>query len=236
MSALSTLYTLIGQNINDPDHDEVGTGAGSVMLGWINLVLDDTAKLTDCLQVTDTLTGNGSVESFAVTGLSEVTDAYDLWRILSVTDLTNGIVYIPVDRSDYYGYWISLITNSAGGNYVWNLYGYDASRKVYILPIVANLTEITLDFSKKHPTLLDTKESDTPLGILNEYDNLVIHGVSTIYYASAGNMERAQYEFARYSDWMKRLSSEVGTNPEIEPSMSSLYRYIGKTMKELKES
>ena len=62
MSTIATLDTLIAQRINDPNHDEVAavSVAGSDMLRWINRVLDDAAKLTDCLQTTGTIVGSGA--------------------------------------------------------------------------------------------------------------------------------------------------------------------------------
>ena len=60
-------------------------------------------------------------------------------------------------------------------------------------------------------------------------------GVSAIYYQANGDLEKYQMAFGEYFDWIKRLAGDVGTNPELLPEMSSLYRFIASQMKELRE-
>jgi hypothetical protein len=225
MSSTTLLYTDISRRILDPNNDEVSIGAGSVMLGWINDILDEAAKLTDCLQSSGTVTGTGSAENFVVSGLT------NMWRILSVTDKTNGIVYLPIERRDWQGFRNSAKVNSVGGQYGWGLFGYGASRKIDILPIVANNVVITIEHSETHATLTT---GQSPSGILNDHDSLVIEGVAAIYYGTTGDTEKYQQAFSNYVDWVQRLGREVGTNPEIKPEMSSLYRFIGEKMTELR--
>ena len=66
------------------------------------------------------------------------------------------------------------------------------------------------------------------------YDALIVAGVARLYFEASGDETRSQTAFSEYIDWVQRLAKEVGTNPEILPEMSSLYRFIGSKMKELK--
>ena len=324
MADLTRFETLIGQAINDPSHDEVGTGAGSVMLDWINRVLNDATKITDCLQTTVAVTGTGAAESFTlptggvsyieildyaalagcvivvtvngnittitegvggdwaiggtntatatnlttvlnsdVTGITATSSgavvtvtadatytlnsltadslATDLfidnslvWHVINVVNPTSGIIYEPVPRDEYQDLRASIITNSVGGQYVYNVFGYGTQRKVFLIPFVALAADIDIDVSITHPVMVYVDGTEKPLGLLNEYDDLVIRGVTTIYYGINGDFERAQMEFAQYMDNMKRLAIEIGTNPVILPELSSLYQFINSKMKELR--
>lgn len=227
MSTVSALYSQIGDAINDPDGVEVDTGADSTMLRWINQVVHDAAILTDCLQNSGTVTGDGSAETHDISAYSPT-----LWRMLSVTDKTKGIVYLPVKRREYQGFRNSIVVNGISDMYVYNVFGQSEATQVYILPIVADITAITLEYSEIPATLLT---SDTPPGILGNYDRLIVSGVSAIYYQTNGDFEKYQTAFGEYFDWIKRLAGDVGTNPELLPEMSSLYRFIASQMKELRE-
>ena len=311
MSSFTDLGTLIGQRINDPNHNEIGVGANSVMEAFTNRVLDDASKLTDCLQHSGVVTGDGTVESFSlptgnvsyieildysdlalsvitvtingtaytqtegtdwnrgasntaaatslaaalngesgiiassngvvitvtadttktINSLSTTESATDIvidnakvWHILSVTDKTNGLVYLPADRREWQGIRNAIIVNSVTGMYYYNLFGYGSGRLLHILPKVANNTNVTLEFSTTHPKMIYVDGTERPLGLLDEYDPLVIAGVAKIYYDANGDIERADQEFQQYIMEVNRLNREIGINPEIKPEMSSLYR------------
>ncbi len=219
MSTFNELYTLIGNRIGDPDHDEVDTGDASTMMSWINVVLSDITMLTDCLQKSGTITGDGAAESFVATLLP------NLLHIISVTDKVNERVYLPVKRSEYQGY-RNLLTPVLGGLYVYSLFGYSAlGRKIYFLPVVPLAIDITVEYSETHTVIVDSTHS--PAGILDQYDSMIVSGVERMYWNSSGDSERSQMAFDEYMGWVGRLAKELGINPEVEPEMSMLWR--GKT-------
>lgn len=232
MATLATLTTLIQQEIQDPNADEVTIGASSVMVSWINRVLADASKITDCLQNTGSVTGNGTLEAQV---LPTPTTGSTLWRILSATDRVNGIIYLPCTRREYQAFYGSIVTRSAGGGYYYNLFGFGTARKLNILPIVANNVVITVEFSETHPTLVYSAGTETPSGLLGNYDELVIDGVCAIYYGTTGDERRHMVYFTKYMDQCKRLASEVGTNPEIKPEMSSLYRTVFTAIRDARQ-
>lgn len=286
MSDLSTLSSLIGQQINDPNNKEVGTGAGSLMVDWINRILDDTAKLTDCLQHKVKITGTGSLESFplptggisyltvllfgtaetentaititidgtattltedsewqagasnteaaaslasalnGVTGVSASSsgavitvivddgtsidlltsssaqtvikiDNSAVWRIINVVDRTNNRIYLPISRRDYQAAYLSIQGFQVSVEYYYNIFGFGSDRDIYILPIVTNNLVIDMDVSTSHLKMVYVDGTETPLGLLNEYDALVIAGVSAIYYGTNGDETRGQFEFQK---------------------------------------
>lgn len=234
MATVSVLSQRILQAINDPNSDEVAAAsaaAGNDMMLWINRVCYDVSILTDCLQNTGTITGNGTLEAQV---LPTPTSGTTYWRTLSVTDRTNGIKYMAIPREQYQDHYIAIVKNSASGLYVYNLFGYGSNRKMHVLPILGNGTALTVEFSETHPTITYSAGTETPSGILAQYDTLIIEGVKTLYFQSCNDETNAQISFAAYMDWVKRLASEVGTNPVIDPEMSSLYRFIYKAMKEVK--
>ena len=77
MSSVSSLFTLFGYEIGDPNADEIAspTGATSQFIVWLNYVVQDICRLTDCLQGSMIVTGNGSSESFAIptSGIAYIT-------------------------------------------------------------------------------------------------------------------------------------------------------------------
>jgi len=215
-ATVANLYTYIGDRINDPSGTEVDTGAASTMLEWINRVVGEAAQLTDCLQSSGTVTGDGTAEDFVVSGLT------NMWRVISVTDKTNGIVYHPLDRSAYQSIRNSIVIDGVTGQYYYSVFGYDAAnQKISLLPVVENSVNITIEHSEIPETLLTT---DTPPGLLAYYSELIVAGVAKIYFDASGDAERAEQEFQQYIMWINRLNKEVGINPEIKPEMSSLYR------------
>jgi len=330
MSSVATIATRVGYRIGDAGNTELPlpTDSTSITLAWMQEVVDDAAKLTDCLQgsatiavekiitvvnyawagaspiagctititrttngasvgdegtgvgkewdaVTsnnitatnittwlNTLTGVGAFSSGAVVYVYGISDSISaltttcgtsgltiaaatvggesvpvsvftrLWRILSLTDRANEIVYLPVERRAYQGFYNNIVGNSIGGMYVYNLFGFDSGRQLYVLPILVVGNTLTLEYSQRPATIL---WNDTALpGLFDWYDNLVIEGIVAMYWAATGDFERYQHAFASYMDWVGKLAQEVGTNPVIKPEMSSLYRYITKAMKEVK--
>jgi hypothetical protein len=232
MSALSTLYTQIGIRINDPVTNSPATGDGDEVLAsqkltWINEVIRDTAMLTDCIQKSSTVTGTGSAETYDIS--SKPTANATFWRMLSVSDQTNGIIYLPVKRRDYQAAYKSIVTNSVAGEFIYSDF-LKADSRLYILPIVSNAVAITIEFSEL-PAILG--DGDALPGIFNDYDSLIVAGVARLYFEAAGDEVRSQQIFSEYIDWVQRLAKEIGVNPEILPEMSSLYRFIGSKMKEL---
>jgi len=230
MSSVASLATLIGLRISDPNHDELAapTGATSPMLLWINMVVKEAVMLTDCLQAIDltNVKGDGSADGLAITNLTRP------YHVQSVADRTNKRVYRPVTREEYSGYYNSIVGNSTDGQYVWNLFGYDATQKIYALPIVANNQALAVEYSQFHDTVLF--DDTSLLGLLDDMDQLIVEGVAVIYFGSMGDFENARMAFDGYMTWINKLAKEVGINPVINPEMSSLYRFIGKTMKDLK--
>ncbi len=232
MSALVNLYRDIGREIGDPSNTKV---LSTELLVLINRVLDDATLLTDCLQETNTLAGTGSAFSFGTQGGAGELPA-DVWRIITVADLANGYIYRPIKRREYPAAYISLVTNSIVGEYVYSMFGVDANRKIYVLPTPANSTTITVEHSVIHATVTDAGSgTETPAGRLDDYDRLIITGVASLHYASEDNYEKAERYADEYWSWVERLNNEVGVNPIISPEASALHKHISKTMKELRD-
>ncbi len=202
-------------------------------------MLDDAAKMTDCLQKAGTLTGTGAAESFLLNTTSlGITSNASLWHILNVSNPTTGVIYIPVlDRQEYQGYRNQIVTNSLSTSfYIYNIFGYGtaSNRKIYLLPYAPSGTNnITVEYSETHPAITYTTGTETPSGLLNDYDALVIEGVAALYFQYVNDEENEREAFARYMDWVQRLGSEVGVTKPIQPQTSALFRFIGKTMKDL---
>lgn len=244
MATIANLDTMIAQAINDPNHDEVAavSVAGSDMLRWINQICYDASILTDCLQFTGTITADATPteESFALPAATAASGQYGTvtpstyWRTLNIIDRTNGRKYLPIPRDQYQDYYVAIISNGASGLYVYNIFGYGSSRKIYILPILTG--SVTVEFSETHPDIAYSAGTETPRGILNQYDRLIVEGVKCLYYQSEDDEQQAQIAFTIYMDWIKRLTQEVGTNPSIDPEMSSIYRQFYKAIKAVKES
>ena len=235
MSSLATLYTQIGLRINDPVTNSPATGDGDEVLAaqklvWINQVLQDTALLTDCLQKTGTVAGGGT-ETNIIADL--VSSGATFSRILSVTDRTNGRIYQPITRREYQAAHKSIVTNSASGEFVYSDF-LKVNARLQVLPLPSGT--LTVEFSELPATIVDASvdAAETLPGILNLYDSLIVSGVARLYFEASGDETRSQTAFSEYIDWVQRLAKEVGTNPEILPEMSSLYRFIGSKMKELK--
>ena len=208
------LYGLIGKRIGDPNHDEVPTT--TTMLGWINVVNNDAAILTDCFQASGSITGAANAESYSVSTLT------GLIRILDVVDKTSGISYRPVSRTEYHGYRNNIVGNSLSGVYVYNLFGYDAAgRKIYILPTVVTDAVVTIEYSLVEDAIADTA---APQGLLANYAEIFIEGVAAIYFDASGDSQEADKAFGKYMMWINKLNGEVGINPSIKPEASLLWR------------
>jgi len=219
MSNLTTLYALIGDEIYDPGNVEVATGAASRMLRWINVVAKEAARLTDCLQTSDTFAGDSSAESFVVSALTRY------WHTLNIIDKANDNQYEPVTREEYLDARGNIVVNSIGSRFIYNVFGYDATQKVYILPVVATGSTITIEHSQLHSDVTDAGSgAELLLGQLNEEDPLIIKGVASLYWYAVGELERAQEAFQVYFARVQSLAREVGINPQIAPEMSQLYR------------
>lgn len=236
MATLDTLYTQIGLKINDPVTDSPANGDGDEVtaaqkLVWINQVLQDVALLTDCLQYTGTIAG-GSTETNDISNMPSSGATFS--RILSVTDRDNGIIYQPITRREYQAAHKSIVTNSAAGEFVYSDF-LKVNARLQVLPLPAGT--LTVEFSELPATVTDAGSgAETLPGILNLYDALVVAGVARLYFESGDDSARSQQAFSEYIDWVQRLAKEIGTNPEILPEMSSLYRFIGSKMKELKNA
>jgi len=230
MSSVASLATLIGLRIGDPNGDELiaPTGATDPMLLWIDMVVKDAAMMTDCLQVIDLTNVVGDATSDGLS-MATLTRPY---HILSVSDRTSKVVYRSVNREDYQGYYNQIVGGSTAGMYVWNLFGYDTNQKLYVLPIVANAQALAVEYSQFAETV--AFNDDAMPGLLDDMDSLIVEGVATIYFHSEGDTENARTSFDNYIVWVKKLGAEIGVNPVINPEMSSLYRFIGEKMKELK--
>lgn len=239
MATVATLSTRILQEINDPNGVELAAAsaaAGNEMMSWINQVCYDVSILTDCLQFTGTIAADATPTEESFT-LPSANSGCTYWRTLNVIDRSNGRKYLPIPRDQYQDHYIAIVNNSASGLYVYNIFGYGSARRIYILPILSpNGTTLTIEFSETHPTITYSAGTETPSGILNQYDRAIIEGVKTIYYQASYDNEKAQQSFAIYMDWIKRIAQEVGTNPSIDPEMSSLYRQFYKAIKAVKES
>lgn len=322
MSSVANLFTLFGYEIGDPNANEIASPSGSTsqFIVWLNYVVQDIAKLTDCFQSSVTVTGDASSESFAVptSGIAYITilDWSDLntenatvtvtvngtatiltedgspgwnsatsnevsatnlaaaieavtgltasasgavvtvradndssyalenvvtstatsnmtislgqvWRVIRVVDKTNKRVYRMVSRAEYQGYRNNIIGNSLSDVYVCNVFGYDANRKIYLLPLVANSTAITIETSCYPPTIVYTATSMP--GLLNQNDSILLKGLASLYWSAVGDTAHAESVFKEYFERTKMLAMEVGINPEIKPEMSSLWRGNGNS-------
>ena len=224
MSSVATLYTRIGRRIGDPNADEVATGAGSVMLDWINIVYNDVALLTDCFQQSDTVTGDATAESFVLTptALTNLSADETLIRVINVVNKTSGITYRSVSVAEWHGWRNQIVVNSLSGVYVFTVFGYgDTGRAIHILPVVANTATVTLEYSFTETALAT---DGTPAGLLANYDEIFIEGIASIYFDASGNYEESKMAFDKYMMWVNKLNKEVGINPVIKPELSSLWR------------
>lgn len=315
MSSVASLLSLFGYEVGDPNKDEIAspTGSTSQFIVWLNLVVQDIARLTDCFQTSLTvIPSDSSTEAFAipisgigyitiidyvaiaaanstvtvtvngvatiktadtdwmavtsnavtatnlaaaleaVTGLtasasgSVVTVRADsdsiyaleniatsgvatlltvtcaqIWRIIRVTDKTNKRIYRSVTRNEYQGYYNNIVGNSLADVYVYNVFGYGANRKIYILPIVATASVITIEASV-YPARILYNATVMP-GILNNDDNILVKGLASLYWNAAGDNDRASNAFKEYFERLKRLASDVGINPVLKPEVSTLY-------------
>ena len=210
-------------------------------LVYVYGVSDTVSTITSTANVLGLTIAGATVasESVVVTGMT------GLWRIISVVDRTNGYVYRPITRREYQAAYISIVTNGASGEYVCSLFGHKVQpsgtdrRKLYLLPTVAASATITVEYSRTHPVIIYTGSAgdqvDEAQGILKDYETLLIEGMAVQYYQTTGDTEREQIAFQNYMGWLERLHSETGISPMIKPEMSSLYKFIGKTMKELRD-
>ncbi len=216
MATMANIDTYFSQRIDDPNHDEVDAISGSGdMLTWLNRVVDDAARVTDCLQSTESLSVNAEA-----TATSTLTN---LLRIISVADRTTKLVYKSIAREEYAGYYDLIKNKSAGGIYVFSLFGYTtANLKLYVLPVPSTKT-LTIEHSE-YPAVLTYGAGTRPPGLLDDYTTMIIEGMATLYYQTTGDTEREQAAFGTYVGWLQRLAGEVGTNPVIDGKMSSLYR------------
>jgi len=218
MPTVGELYRDIGVAIGDPNNAKAKRWQ---LLTWINIVLQDAARMTDCLQTASTtVTGDGTAESFDITTGDDVLTR--LHRIISVTDATNGVTYLPVKRRDWNAARINIVTNSITDRHIYNLFGYDANMILSILPVVVTAVDITVEHSQLHATL--TTVNSSPSGLLNDDPLIVIKGVERLYWDFVGDKEKSQLAFEEYMQRATLIAQEVGINPEIKPEMSQLFR------------
>jgi hypothetical protein len=227
----------------------VAGGGGTITAAGASVVAiaEDVATKLDALVGVGAYSDGAYVYLFGINGLtiSSVTTndtakltidngSSVLWHILTVTDQTTGIIYRPViDRQEYQGYRVNIIGNSVTGLYLYNLFGYSTARKIYILPLIAASNTLTIEYSQTHPTIVYASGIETPSGLLNNYDQLIVEGVASLYYQTIGDEANEREAFARYMQWLQMLGNEVGLTKPITAELSGLYRFIGKTMKEL---
>ena len=108
MSSVSSLHTLFSYEIGDPNKDEIAapTGATSQFIVWLNYVVQDIARLTDCLQTSVVVTGDATAEAFAIptSGLAYITilDFADIeTENATVTVTVNGTASVLTEDAQY---------------------------------------------------------------------------------------------------------------------------------------